>query len=288
MPSKKEIEELCPSARAMYESEREKRLARKDRRTKWLVDATEKDKKAALRVALNGIGGGKKYSWLNEAPTSVAQTLGQKRAVELGIRDGKLAKELKIGKYDKSLENGGPKDLVISFSEMRGAGFNITKEEFEKTLRDVGTPEDEIRRALGEETASNAAAKPAAKPASATPADTATPAKAPAAASRAHTTAAASSKRRKLDAGDEGEDDRQAKNKKKQRVSALSTPPKSSSPAPSSFSTAAQLDAVANTPIVLGDKKNKAARKKSSSTKPTVIADDDAQGLPSPSPSSSS
>ncbi|KAI1821687.1 hypothetical protein F4861DRAFT_541684 [Xylaria intraflava] len=147
--TKQMLDELHPTLRAIYEEEREERLNRKIRRTKWKTGATEEQKQTSLRIAMNGMG--RKYSWLQQEPLTVAQTLGQKRAVELGIKDGKLAKELKIGKYDTTLENGGPKHLKITWAEMRGSGFNMTKEEFEKSLRDSGMSEDEIRVAMGDE-----------------------------------------------------------------------------------------------------------------------------------------
>ncbi|KAI0107002.1 hypothetical protein GGR51DRAFT_571252 [Nemania sp. FL0031] len=145
MPSKREINRMGPGEREVYEEEREARAARKRFRTNWRTDATETEKETALQVALNQIGGRKKYSWLETGPKTVAETLGQKRAIELGIRTGKLAEELKIGEHR---DEHGPQSLVVSWEDLRSAGINMSKEEFEQSLRDAGTPEEEIRAAL--------------------------------------------------------------------------------------------------------------------------------------------
>ncbi|KAI1126550.1 hypothetical protein F5Y10DRAFT_293678 [Nemania abortiva] len=143
MRTQREINEMEPSERRMYEE----RAARKRARTSWRTDATETEKETALMVALNQIGGRKKYSWLQNGPKTVADTLGQKRAIELGIRTGKLAEELKIGEHR---DERGPQSLVVYWEDLRSAGINMSKEEFEKSLRDAGTPEEEIRIALGD------------------------------------------------------------------------------------------------------------------------------------------
>ncbi|KAJ8119355.1 hypothetical protein ONZ43_g3674 [Nemania bipapillata] len=80
-----------------------------------------------------------------QGPETVAETLGHKRAVELGIRTGKIAEELKIGEHR---DEHGPKSLVINWEDLRAAGISMSKTEFEKFLRDAGTPEEEVRAAL--------------------------------------------------------------------------------------------------------------------------------------------
>ncbi|KAI1152968.1 hypothetical protein F4825DRAFT_449939 [Nemania diffusa] len=130
--------------RDAWEAEKEKRLARQDIRTSYRTDATETEKEASLRVACSKLGG-KKYSWLPEGPTTVAGTLGQQRAIALGIKSGKIAEELKIGEFRDEI---GPERLSISWEELRAAGINMSKKDFEKSLRDSGAPEEEIRAAL--------------------------------------------------------------------------------------------------------------------------------------------
>ena len=44
--------------------EKDERASRKRLRTEWRTGASEKEKKASLSVALNQLGGNKKYSWL--------------------------------------------------------------------------------------------------------------------------------------------------------------------------------------------------------------------------------
>ncbi|KAI0537004.1 hypothetical protein GGR58DRAFT_527669 [Xylaria digitata] len=143
MKSKSEIAAMPAPERELYEAGKEERAARKRLRTSWRTDATEKEKETALRVAINKMGGGKKYSWLQQGPQTVAETLGQKRAIELGIKSGSLAKELKIGEYRE--EGGGPRSLTVNWHELRGAGINMSKEEFAQSMRDAGSSEEEIR-----------------------------------------------------------------------------------------------------------------------------------------------
>ncbi|TGJ81324.1 hypothetical protein E0Z10_g7443 [Xylaria hypoxylon] len=128
-----------------YEVDKAQRAARKRLRTSWRTDATENEKETALRLAINKIGGGKKYSWLQQGPKTVADTLGQKRAIELGIKTGILAKELKVGEHR---ESDGPQSLAINWQELRSAGINMSREEFEKSLRDAGVPKEDIRAAI--------------------------------------------------------------------------------------------------------------------------------------------
>ncbi|KAI1428410.1 hypothetical protein F5Y12DRAFT_789895 [Xylaria sp. FL1777] len=146
MPSRRQLTAMIPANVNPHEREKAERAARKEIRTSWRTDATEQEKETALRLAINKMGGGKKYSWLQQGPKTVAETLGQKRAVELGIKTGKLAKELKIGEYRG--EDGGPRHLAVNWEELRGAGINMTKEEFEKAQRDAGISEEEIRASL--------------------------------------------------------------------------------------------------------------------------------------------
>ncbi|KAI0966007.1 hypothetical protein F4678DRAFT_466972 [Xylaria arbuscula] len=120
-----------------FDEEKEKRAERKRIRTEWRTDATAQEKETSLRVAMNNIGGGKKYSWLQQGPVTVAETLGQKRAVELG----KLAQELKIGEY----RGDGPTHMEFHWEELRGAGINWTREEFANVLRESGMSEEEIQ-----------------------------------------------------------------------------------------------------------------------------------------------
>lgn len=63
MPSKRQDKETLPSGNR-YKTYEEIRASRRELRTSWITDATEKEKETALRVALNKAGGGKKYSWL--------------------------------------------------------------------------------------------------------------------------------------------------------------------------------------------------------------------------------
>ncbi|KAI0914606.1 hypothetical protein F4823DRAFT_572536 [Ustulina deusta] len=72
MPSRKEIAAMGPVERELYETAREERAARQRRRTGWRTDATEKEKETALRLAINQLGGGKKYSWLQQVCSSLA------------------------------------------------------------------------------------------------------------------------------------------------------------------------------------------------------------------------
>ncbi|KAI3341654.1 hypothetical protein F4824DRAFT_515185 [Ustulina deusta] len=146
MPSRKEIAAMGPAERELYETAREERAARQRRRTGWRTDATEKEKETALRLAINQMGGGKKYSWLQQGPETVAETLGQQRAKELGIKKGKLAKELKIGEHSGTGDS--PQSLTIKWEELRSAGINMTRDEFEKFMRDSGLPEEEVRAAV--------------------------------------------------------------------------------------------------------------------------------------------
>ncbi|KAI0412545.1 hypothetical protein F5X98DRAFT_379670 [Xylaria grammica] len=82
--------------------EREQRAIRKRSRTAWITGATEADKKAALQMATSA--GSKKYSWLQQNTPNMAQTLGQKRAVvELGIKTGPIAEELKIAEHSEDV-----------------------------------------------------------------------------------------------------------------------------------------------------------------------------------------
>ncbi|KAI3320592.1 hypothetical protein HD806DRAFT_547149 [Xylariaceae sp. AK1471] len=75
MPTKKEIAEMFPAQRERYEEEREERASRKRFRTKWRTGVTEKDKTAALKLALNRLPGGKKYAWLQQGQASVSPLL---------------------------------------------------------------------------------------------------------------------------------------------------------------------------------------------------------------------
>ncbi|RWA08621.1 hypothetical protein EKO27_g6482 [Xylaria grammica] len=82
--------------------EREQRAIRKRSRTAWITGATEADKKAALQMATSA--GSKKYSWLQQNTPNMAQTLSQKRAVvELGIKTGRIAEDLKIAKHGEDV-----------------------------------------------------------------------------------------------------------------------------------------------------------------------------------------
>ncbi|KAI1433046.1 hypothetical protein GGR50DRAFT_696432 [Xylaria sp. CBS 124048] len=149
MPAKEKKRPFDKTPSGYPDEEKEKRLQRKIRRTAWLTGATQDETQHALRVALPGHGRkGKTYAWLNEDTPTVAQSLGQKRAVELGIEDGKLAEELRVGKYDKSKENGGPKTLLVTYKEVRSA-FNMTKTAFRELLQSSGCNEERIRAAMG-------------------------------------------------------------------------------------------------------------------------------------------
>ncbi|KAI8624567.1 hypothetical protein F5Y19DRAFT_480447 [Xylariaceae sp. FL1651] len=133
MPTKKEIANMTPAAKTEYEVGRQGRAARKQLRTTWRTGASEQEKAKAMRLA---------------EPESVAQTLGPQRALELGITTGEIAKELKIGEYSNSGKNsepgGGLQKLVLDWRELRRGGINITKEDFEKMLKDVEAPEEEF------------------------------------------------------------------------------------------------------------------------------------------------
>ncbi|KAI1300797.1 hypothetical protein F5Y03DRAFT_396983 [Xylaria venustula] len=146
MPSQRETSTTGPAKRKaeVFDEEKEKRAERKRIRTEWRTDATVQEKETSLRVAMNNIGGGKKYSWLQQGPVTVAETLGQKRAVELGIKTGKLAEELKIGEF----RGDGPSHLECHWEELRGAGINYTREEFAKMLRESGASEEQIQASL--------------------------------------------------------------------------------------------------------------------------------------------
>ncbi|KAK5636499.1 hypothetical protein RRF57_012211 [Xylaria bambusicola] len=48
------------------EKEKTERAARKKLRTSWRTGATEREKETSLQLAINKMGGGKKYSWLDE------------------------------------------------------------------------------------------------------------------------------------------------------------------------------------------------------------------------------
>ncbi|KAI1815747.1 hypothetical protein GGS20DRAFT_596526 [Poronia punctata] len=74
------------NVRPNEDPDKEARARRKELRQSWRSGATEKDKRAALRLAVDRLGGKKKYSWL-QAETPHEQELSSKRrriALELG------------------------------------------------------------------------------------------------------------------------------------------------------------------------------------------------------------
>jgi hypothetical protein len=71
MPTRKQIKNMSPFDRAVYEEGAAERAARKRLRTQWLTGATEKEKTATLKIALNRLPGSKKYAWLQQAEENV-------------------------------------------------------------------------------------------------------------------------------------------------------------------------------------------------------------------------
>ncbi|KAI0154455.1 hypothetical protein GGR57DRAFT_512381 [Xylariaceae sp. FL1272] len=143
------------------EEERAQRAARKRARTCWVTGASEEAKERAVRLALNQVSGGRKYSWLNQQPETPAQSLGTSRALELGITRGKIAKDLQIGNYRPNLnklnEAEKPRLELVSdiwpvinqkpnVQALRGMGLNLTVEEAEQMMRDCGQDEEDIER----------------------------------------------------------------------------------------------------------------------------------------------
>ncbi|CAJ2510732.1 Uu.00g063570.m01.CDS01 [Anthostomella pinea] len=122
------------------EEAKSERAARKRLRTGWRSGASESEKQRAIRLALNTqLPGGRKYSWLNQKPESVAETLGPEKARELGITTGKIAQELGIGEFQEA-----PTKLTIDFEGVRGAGFNMNKAELEAMIRDAGASDEQV------------------------------------------------------------------------------------------------------------------------------------------------
>ncbi|RYP75314.1 hypothetical protein DL771_002410 [Monosporascus sp. 5C6A] len=78
------------------EQELAERAVRKRLRTRWQTGCSEMDRARALNVALGKIRGGRQYSWLNQTPTTPAQTMGMARARELNIHADVVARELGI------------------------------------------------------------------------------------------------------------------------------------------------------------------------------------------------
>ncbi|KAI0181817.1 hypothetical protein GGR52DRAFT_584256 [Hypoxylon sp. FL1284] len=75
------------------EEERVERAERKRRRTTWVTDASENDKRRTLGLALDRMGG-KKYSWMNQATNSEASAAGAERAQRLSILGDQIAERL--------------------------------------------------------------------------------------------------------------------------------------------------------------------------------------------------
>ncbi|RYP53960.1 hypothetical protein DL769_010428 [Monosporascus sp. CRB-8-3] len=78
------------------EQELAERAARKRLRTRWRTGCSEQDKVRAINVALGKIGGARRYSWLNQTPSTPAQTMDVAHARDFNIHAGVIARELGI------------------------------------------------------------------------------------------------------------------------------------------------------------------------------------------------
>ncbi|KAI1499411.1 hypothetical protein F5X99DRAFT_411044 [Biscogniauxia marginata] len=134
MPSRQK-QALSPEEQKI--EDRRLRADRKFRRTRWQTNSTDEDKNQALHQALNTIPGGRKYSWMgNQTPLSPAQTIGVERAMQMGIKTGKIAKELKIGVYSEV-----PKEFTLTTGDVamfRRNGIATSMEKIQKLFRDNG------------------------------------------------------------------------------------------------------------------------------------------------------
>ncbi|KAI5923794.1 hypothetical protein F4810DRAFT_720032 [Camillea tinctor] len=132
-PDNMALENMSPGEWLDYH-ERMKRKGRKALRTEWRTDCSEKAKSESLHQALySGGSGKKKYSWLNTTPKTPAESLGVERALEIKMRDGAIAKELKVGKYSEmgSMQSTFTQEDADMF---RRHGFNVDLNEMQRLL----------------------------------------------------------------------------------------------------------------------------------------------------------
>ncbi|KAI1328030.1 hypothetical protein F5Y16DRAFT_398683 [Xylariaceae sp. FL0255] len=128
-----------------------KRRENKIKRITHRTGASDEDKQRALRISL----GKNKYSWMAKAstcylmPETVAETLGAQRAIEIGVKSGKLAKELQVGdhrpNFNKLSTNVKPSITSFDAKDLRKNGINMTATDMERMLVDCGTPEEELQ-----------------------------------------------------------------------------------------------------------------------------------------------
>ncbi|KAI1213609.1 uncharacterized protein F4807DRAFT_456161 [Annulohypoxylon truncatum] len=138
------------------DGERERRAERKRLRTSWRTDATEKDKKAALNMAVGRLGG-KKYSWMDQAAST--QTSASNAPATSGI-NGTVSS---IGRQStKDVEkpvaknNKGDAEKEAEQELVEDSGDEFAKEledELTKELEDqlAKELEEELTKELGEE-----------------------------------------------------------------------------------------------------------------------------------------
>ncbi|KAI1343753.1 hypothetical protein F5Y15DRAFT_411611 [Xylariaceae sp. FL0016] len=139
MKTKKELDSMSRGERMRYLEEAEERAERKRLRNYRITDSSEEDKERAIRHALNTIPGGRRYSWLNNAPETVAETLGPQQAIALGIDKGPIAKELQIGRH-----MGKRTKLNTDFAQFRGqSDIRLTEEEWKQITQDAGIVSEE-------------------------------------------------------------------------------------------------------------------------------------------------
>ncbi|KAI0406256.1 hypothetical protein F4802DRAFT_596282 [Xylaria palmicola] len=151
MPKKKSLAMMGRAERLEYLARAKER---RRRRAACGTGATEQETQLALRLATRRPGGKKKYSWLDQGPETVAQTLGRERAVELGIRTGKLARELKIGEY---CATANTESVNIKPKPFRDSGIGMATPESEdgsgypgpvEAAAAFGTPSSRARGSL--------------------------------------------------------------------------------------------------------------------------------------------